>query len=536
MMNSGREGDSPRRSVLLIEDNPAHARLMREMVLEAGAGAFELEHVARLSAGLERLAQGGVDVVLLDLSLPDATGFETFLKVRSQAPDVPVVVMSGLDDEDLAVKAVGEGAQDYLVKGQAGSALLVRSMRYAIERHRLLDELERAQQEELLMKDRFLSHVSHELRSPLTAIYQFVTIMLDGLAGDLSNEQREYLGITLRNITELRGLIEDLLQVTRAREGKMIVDPRGTFFPDLVAETLESLETIAESKNIVLSNEVSDDLPPVYVDARRAIEILVNLVDNGIKFTSEGGRITVRTEVSTEDPGFICVAVTDTGCGIGPEDRERVFEYMYQGEATCESGRKGLGLGLYICKELVSLHGGRIWVESEIGHGSTFFFTLPIYSLTAAISHIVNYGTLSGAALSLVTVQVFPVDKYVLTDSDEPAISKVWDVIGGNVVPGVHVLLPRMARKERAEFFFLATRAGHTGVEELVVRLREDLALCDDLQASGLGAAVSVASVSTPIMMAEQPLEEVVEAVASSIEAVIRDILLGKEESRDGRE
>jgi MinD-like ATPase involved in chromosome partitioning or flagellar assembly/CheY-like chemotaxis protein len=132
--------------VLLIEDNPGDARLIREMLAEVRGGTFNLEHTNRLSTGLSRLGEGGIDVVLLDLSLPDSQGLETFARVHAQAPEVPIIALTGLDDEELAVKAVREGAQDYLVKGQVDSSLLVRSMRYAIERHRAqAEQLHKAQ-------------------------------------------------------------------------------------------------------------------------------------------------------------------------------------------------------------------------------------------------------------------------------------------------------------------------------------------------------------------------------------------------------
>jgi DNA-binding NtrC family response regulator len=129
---------------LLIEDNPEDARLIREMLSEVVDGQFELEYSEELSAGLERMAGGGIDVVLLDLSLPDSRGLDTFIRVHGQAPDMPFVLLTGLDDEALAVRAVKMGAQDYLVKGRVDGNLLVRSMRYAIERNRLRVELKEA--------------------------------------------------------------------------------------------------------------------------------------------------------------------------------------------------------------------------------------------------------------------------------------------------------------------------------------------------------------------------------------------------------
>src|SRR6202022_1296244 len=153
------------------------------------------------------LAKEPPSVVLLDLNLPDSKGAETFRNILSKAPGVPVVVLSGQDDEELAVTAVHQGVQDYLVKGDFDSKQLARAMGYAIERQALLTSLDLSRQQQLQFKDEFLSHVSHELRTPLTCIHQFVMLFLDGLAGPILPEQREHLGTILRSVDQLRNMI-----------------------------------------------------------------------------------------------------------------------------------------------------------------------------------------------------------------------------------------------------------------------------------------------------------------------------------------
>lgn len=179
--------------ILLVEDDPFDAELLREMLSEVHPVQFEWAHVERLNDAIHRLREDRFDVILLDLSLPDSLGQETLARAYGQAHDIPIVVLTGHSDEALALKTVHEGAQDYLVKGQADPQTLVRSIRYAIERHQLMRELDQGRQQQLKMKDQFLSHVSHELRSPLAVIFQFVTNLLDRLAGDLTPEQVEYL-------------------------------------------------------------------------------------------------------------------------------------------------------------------------------------------------------------------------------------------------------------------------------------------------------------------------------------------------------
>ena len=174
----------PTTSVLLIEDNPGDADLVRLRLVE-GHSPVKVNCVNRLSDGLASLTVETPSVVLLDLNLPDSHGAETFRRLLEHAPNVPVVVLSGQDDEVLAMKAVHQGVQDYLVKGNISSKQLERAMRYAVERQALLRALEITQKQQLEFKNQFLSHVSHELRTPLTCIHQYVTLLLDGLVDPL---------------------------------------------------------------------------------------------------------------------------------------------------------------------------------------------------------------------------------------------------------------------------------------------------------------------------------------------------------------
>src|ERR1700675_4912759 len=217
--------------VLLVEDNAGDARLLREMFSTEKAGSFELTHLLRMSEAMIHLGKGGVDVVLLDMGLPDVHGLDTVRQAHAMAPSVPLIVLTGLDDEGLAAEAMKEGAQDYLIKGQIENRALPRALRHAIERHRMQAESDQIRTNQMQFKDEFLSHVSHELRSPLTAIYQFVTILLDKLAGELNLEQHQYLQIILRNVKQLHAMINDLLEVTRMQGGKFQLALEKISFP-----------------------------------------------------------------------------------------------------------------------------------------------------------------------------------------------------------------------------------------------------------------------------------------------------------------
>jgi signal transduction histidine kinase len=237
-------------------------------------------------------------------------------------------------------------------------------------------ELDRTRLEQLEMKDEFISHVSHELRSPLAAVHQFTTILLDGLAGDLNPEQREYLEIILRNSVQLRDMIADLLEVTRTQSGKVTIDPQPTSICELFRPMIQTYERRAAEKRIAFRTSCPPGLPLVQADSSRIGQVLSNLLDNALKFTLQG-EIFLSGSLD-EDDKFVRIAVIDTGCGINADALPKIFDRLYQSPNTVILSRKGLGLGLHICQHLVELHGGRIWVESKEGKGATIFFTLPI--------------------------------------------------------------------------------------------------------------------------------------------------------------
>jgi signal transduction histidine kinase len=376
--------------VLLVEDNAGDARLLREMFGMDGASSFELTHVLRLSEAVAHLAKGGVDVLLLDLGLPDGQGLETVRRARAVAPDVPVIVLTGLEDEALAATAMAQGAQDYLIKGQIESRALPRALRHAVESHRMQRETELLRTTQIQCKDEFLSHVSHELRTPLAAIHQFVTILLDGLAGELQPKQHQHLEIALKNVHHLQSMINDLLEVTRMQAGKLTIELQSTPIADAINYAVYTLQGAADANGIALSADLdSQPLPRARADPIRLRQILIILVDNAIKFTPANGVVKVRCRMAADNPSLLLLEVSDTGCGVSPHLMDRVFERHFHGADPETSGRKGLGLGLYICKELVGRQGGRIWVENRPLGGSIFCVTLPTVSLPHMVAPIV---------------------------------------------------------------------------------------------------------------------------------------------------
>jgi len=628
-MNVATMKDKPIK-VLLIEDNPVDVLFIEGILEKAGGTSFNLEVADRLSTGLEILTkdmqenyesqskksairdpQSKIDIVLLDLGLPDSQGLDTFVNINSHAPEVPIIVLTSSDDQALALEAVRKGAQDYLVKEAVDGHTLTLSMRYAIERKhgalresqaRLLsiiernadgivivdrdgivrfvnpaaealfgqkaekllgqlfgfpvvagetaeidiirsageevvaemrvvetewggekaylsslrDTTERKRMEEALresdmryreiasnipgfvfqlfrkkddsitfpfvsdnsstsigfsaeaimtdpsrffsrvaledldrvnqsllesaqtmktwtvefrvgeegqmkwlrssanprslpdggilwngvafdvtkekeidrMKSEFISVVSHELRTPLTSIKNAVDIILGEKAGTINESQRKFLSLANINIDRLGRIINDLLDLSELEAEKTEMRFQEVDLEDPLDTTISSLRPQAEGKSLIIKKGIEGGLPKIGGDKDKIKIILTHLISNAIKFTREGGSITVSARLAhgpDEHPpeghrlneNFIEISVADTGIGIPPHELERIFDRFYQVEKSLTREVGGSGVGLSIVKDLVEKHRGKIWVESKLGKGSRFVFTLP---------------------------------------------------------------------------------------------------------------------------------------------------------------
>jgi len=630
-MNVATMKDKPIK-VLLIEDNPLNARFIEGILAKAGGTSFNLEVADRLSTGLEILTkdmqenyesqskksairdpQSKIDIVLLDLGLPDSQGLDTFAKAYAHAPEVPIIVLTSSDDEPLALEAVRKGAQDYLVKGEIDGHTLALSMRYAIERKHVVlregearlrniieknvdgiiivdgngivcfvnpagealfglkaeefveqlfgfpvvagetveidivrstregviaemrvvetewrgekayllslrDITERKRMEEALreselryretvsnipgfvyqllrkkddsisfplvsnnsstilglspeeimadpskffsrvvledldrvnqalfesaqtmktwtvefrvreegevkwlrssanprllpdgsilwngvvfdvtkekeidrMKSEFISVVSHELRTPLGALKNAVHIVLREAAGAVNENQRRFLSLASGNIDRLAKTINDLLDLSKLESGKIEIRFQEVDLEDPLDTVISSLRPQAEDKSLTIGKEIEFGLPKIYGDKDKIKTIFTHLINNAIKFTPEGGSITVAARLAHSsdklptreeklNENFIEISVADTGTGIPAHELGKIFERFYQVQKSLTREIGGSGVGLSIVKDLVEKHRGKIWVESKVAKGSRFVFTLPQY-------------------------------------------------------------------------------------------------------------------------------------------------------------
>ena len=359
--------------VLLIEDSPGDARLIQEMLAETRLPPFALDRVDCLSSGLDRIAVREPDVVLLDLGLPDAQGLEGLGALERKAVSVPIVVLTGLDDENVAARAVQEGAQDYLLKGQIDSNHLSRAIRYAIERkqtdealHRTLEQLEARNQE----LESFTYSVSHDLKEPLRTVEAFSQFLLDDYAGQLDAQGKDYLVRMGKASGRLKQMIEELL--TLSRLGRQPDELLPVDIGQVVGDIRAAFHTALEQKGG--SIEVEGELPCVLADRSRVEQVFGNLIANGLKF-NRSERPVVTLGVRAAGSGTVTLFVRDNGIGIDPQYHDKIFGVFQRLHRREEF--EGTGAGLAIVKRAVEALAGRVWLDSAPDAGTTFFVMLP---------------------------------------------------------------------------------------------------------------------------------------------------------------
>ncbi len=523
---------------LLVEDNPGDVLLLRQMLRKFTSPPIELISTERLDGACRHLAESTYDIILLDLSLPDTQGYATFERLQKVVSLTPIVVLTGLDDEELALRAVRAGAQDYLVKGEISDQLLMRAIRYAIERkrtettlresqmryralfenantgiflialdghylnvnqqaatmlgmsveatiglpavHFILDgeqidfrtqsqillagttiplyecevlrgespplplevnttlvrdalenplyiqsiardiskrrqiektlNAERAQlaqhvaerttelsiaNSELMrnarLKDEFLATVSHELRTPLSVILTLSEALQEAIYGAVNESQQKALQRIRKSGRHLLALINDILDISKIESGKLDLEIGPTSVQTICEDSIQMVQEAADAKKLTLIMALDPTITIVLADGRRLMQVLLNLLNNAIKFTPEDGTVEIKVygDLTTETVTF---AVRDTGIGIVKEDLPRLFQPFVQLDSRLSRRYQGAGLGLALVYRLVRLHGGSVSVISEPEQGSTFSVALPWQKGTQKIAYDVEKG------------------------------------------------------------------------------------------------------------------------------------------------
>lgn len=381
-------------NILLIEDNLAEARLLRELLTHSKLKPFHLVHVKRLTEALNQLNQYPVtqllyDVILLDLTLPDSQGLESLKPLIHLVPSIPIVVLTNTNDDELALEAVRQGAQDFLIKRQVSVETLVRSLRYAIERKQTMEALREVNQalshqvkeqtvelvkakEQHQMTSEFVSMMSHDFRNPLSTILLSTDLLRD-CEQKLTKEQKRSIFQRIRLAGKsLVQLLDEVILVGRADVDKLQCLPTAldleAFLQQLIAET--QLSGGSEYKVVL---KMQGDFHKTLWDESLLRHIFLNLLNNAIKYSPQGGTITVEAIAQAQVAIF---RIQDQGIGIPLADQAQLFEPFHRAENVGKI--PGTGLGLAIVKRCVEAHGGEISVVSEAGVGTGFTLILPL--------------------------------------------------------------------------------------------------------------------------------------------------------------
>ncbi|MDZ8051470.1 MAG: ATP-binding protein [Aulosira sp. ZfuVER01] len=385
--------------ILLVEDSPTDAMLLRQVLSRANPGEWQMTNVERLSEAIdisrentkkildddqnESFRQYKFDVVLLDLHLPDSTGMDTVKEYRAAIPDIPVVVLTGLDDEELALQAMTEGAQDYLVKDQITIQRLLRSIRYAIERGEILNKLREseertrqalAKEQELNeLKSNFVAMVSHEFRTPMTTIRTAIE-MLEYNNDKLTDERRaKYFSRIQKAINQTIELLDEILFLSRTEASKQELYPQPLNLEIFCRELTEIFQISAGNQyHIIFTSQ--GECTEGEMDEELLNCIFTNLLSNAIKYSPQQSNILFDL---TCQNGIATFRVQDRGRGIPLKDQSHIFQTFYR--ASNVGATKGTGLGLAIVKKCVDIHGGNIQLESQQDVGTTVTVTLPLH-------------------------------------------------------------------------------------------------------------------------------------------------------------
>lgn len=381
--------------ILLIEDNLAEAKLLQEFLKQAQSKNFTLVHVKRLGEALELLRNcndtgNRFDIILLDLTLPDSQGLTSLSVLNNIVPSLPIVVLTNTSDDTLAIEAVRQGAQDYLVKRQVNVEVLLRSLRYAIERKQALESLRKYNQSleikvqqrtaELIkakelnqFKSEFVSMLSHDIRNPLNTIL-LAAGLLQSNDDKLPKEKKlNHYQMIRSAVKSMSQLLDEVSFIGKADTGKLQCELVLLDLQAFCRQLIREMELSTAQKQITIIFTVSGQLGEALCDEHLLRHILGNLLTNAIKYSPVGSKIDFELIGQEKSVTF---RIKDQGIGIPKNELQHLFQPFHR--ASNVGAIPGTGLGLAIVKKSVEAHKGEISVESEVGVGTTFTVTLPV--------------------------------------------------------------------------------------------------------------------------------------------------------------
>lgn len=357
-------------TILIIDDEKG----MRDSCCQVLAkDRYRAEAAENGNSGLQKIRQIQPDLVLVDLKMPGISGMELLGKIREIDPNIVSVVITGYATIESAVEAMKRSAYDFLPKPFTPDQLRI-VIRRGLEKRRLALESARLQQEKDMMKENFITLVSHQLRSPLVSIQQYFEVILGGFVGEVAGKQKEMVKGASKCIDELLKLVKDWLNMSHIEAGNLTDNLESVPLAAVLYEIMELLKLLGEAKKITLQTDLGDNLPVVTGNRESLKQAFTNLISNAIEYNREGGMVTVSAR---EQDNHLVVEISDTGVGISQGNLGFIFEEFFRVKNKETRGISGSGLGLPIAKRIIKAHNGFIRVVSELGKGSTFSVFLP---------------------------------------------------------------------------------------------------------------------------------------------------------------
>jgi two-component system sensor histidine kinase/response regulator len=362
--------------ILIVDDVPANLKILESILTSEG---YKVRPVTNGRMALQVAKKEKPDLILLDIMMPEMNGFEVCRRLKENPDfiDIPVIFISALNDTNDIVKALNHGGVDYITKPFQAEEVIVRvktHLKLYLQKKELLDqglELQKINAE----KDKFFSIIAHDLRSPICGLLGLTQLLVDELPY-LTIEQVQPIAQGLRNTTsKVFDLLEDLLEWAKIQRGIIPFNPQFEKLLPIAVESLTMLQESANVKEIEIENIIPDELN-VFTDRNILLTIIRNLISNAVKFTNQGGKITLSAHMASNK--MVEISIQDSGIGMSSELIEDLFRIDVNSGRRGTSGEVGTGLGLIICKESVEKNGGELYLESIVGKGSIFRFTVPI--------------------------------------------------------------------------------------------------------------------------------------------------------------
>ncbi len=374
--------------VLMVEDNINYGRLIKKNLQSLKNEKFDVILSNSLKEGLQELAIKDIDIVLLDLNLPDSYQIDTFLKIKNNSPNVPVIILTSMDNEEIAIKSIQMGAQDYILKDKINTEIIVKSIYYSLERSKITRELEiqkinvekaysqlRSQSAQLIQSEKMntvgkmVAGIAHGLNNPLMGVINTIQFLLEKTSDD--HEDIEVLKMAEEASQRCIDIVNNLQNIAsmQIEDSEFSIESLTT----IIDQVLYLLNYRIKNSNIKLIQYIPDNIPLFWMKTNHMQQVFLSIINNSIDSLENRGKKEIVIEVKYEGD-FVNTIIRDTGIGIPPDNLEKIFDPFF----TTNTSNGSTGLGLSICKNIIEDHSGKISCESEVGVGTTIFFSLPL--------------------------------------------------------------------------------------------------------------------------------------------------------------